>query len=132
MLLCLDSNIIIDLFRGDESIKSKLASALESGDKVAITPIVLCELFKGAYLSSKQKESIELINSFVESVELLHFEHRACQLFGSLYFMLSKKGAMASQPDLMMASIAAAHNTLLVTRNKKHFEGIPNLNVRVW
>jgi tRNA(fMet)-specific endonuclease VapC len=36
------------------------------------------------------------------------------------------------RPDLLIASVALAHRAILVTRNVRHFERIPNLRVENW
>jgi len=53
---CLDTNIIADIFRGNSIIKLNFEKI--QNDTLFITPIVLCELYKGAFLSNKTQESL--------------------------------------------------------------------------
>jgi tRNA(fMet)-specific endonuclease VapC len=40
---------------------------------------------------------------------------------------LSAKGQVIAQPDLFIAATALHHHLVLVTRNRRHFERIPEL-----
>jgi hypothetical protein len=43
---------------------------------------------------------------------------------------LSLKGQIIAQPDLFIAATALRHNLLLLTRNRRHFERIPELPLK--
>lgn len=122
---CLDTNIIIDLFRGDQKIKVAVAQF----EHYCITPIVLCELFKGAYLAAKKEEALKLIEEFISSAEIIEFDEFSCRIFGQQYAHLKKQGKLTQEADLMIGSVARAHNAILVTRNPKDFENIQGLKV---
>ncbi len=131
MNYCLDSSIIIDILRGDSNIKSKI-ELLSKQNNFCITPIVLSELFKGAYLAEKQKEAIKLVENFSNSVELLEFTPQACRIFGQKHAELTKQGKQTQESDLMIASISIAHNVTFITRNPKDFVNIQGLNIISW
>ena len=118
----LDTNVIVDLFKN----KLKLDNLYGN---FSITPIVAAELFKGAFLSGNKKESIEFIYIFVMNAGLLSFNIDACKNYGEKFAELKKMGKPTQESDLMIASIAMAHNSTLVTKNKKHFENIKGLDV---
>ena len=81
-MYCLDTNIIIDIFRGDDSLRKKLLMIQNWGADVAITTLTLCELYKGAYLASRRDEATRLIQDFLKSVVLLRHSEKSCELFG--------------------------------------------------
>lgn len=126
-MFCLDTNIIIDFFRGDEKLKSKLDQGA-----FCITPIILAELFKGAHLAKQKDAALKLIHEFSNRVTMLEFDEEACEIFGNKFAELSKKGTQTQEADLIIASIAMAHNASIVTRNQKDFEKIPGLTVVKW
>ena len=133
-MYCLDTNIAIDIFRGDNTLKVKVAEVSARGDLAYITTITLCELYKGAYaIKSKQKMENELrvIKEFLQSNDLIALDESSCEEFGKVHFQLSIIGKPIPEPDLMIASIAKSHNLILVTRDKKHFENI-DVKVEVW
>ncbi len=127
MRYCIDTNIIIDFFRGDHTIQSKM-----QGNKFCINVLILCELYKGAYLAAHPKEALSFVEEFAQSVEILDFNTESCEIFGELHAGLTKKGKQTQEIDLMIASIAIAHRVPLITRNKKDFVNIPGLDLIEW
>lgn len=125
---CLDSSVIVDILRGDATLREKL----QGEETFCITPIVLAELFKGAYLAKRQQDALKLVEDFAHSVELLDFSESACRIFGQKFAELKKLGKNTQEADLMIGCIAAAHGATLVTRNPKHFAGIQGLKIEVW
>lgn len=129
-MYCLDTNIVIDIFHGDEDLKLKLQKVMDSAE-IFITPLSLCELYKGVYLFPNPEKELMDLNQFISSFDLLDFTSEACQIFGKEYAHLKKIGKMTQESDLMIAAIAKAHELIVVTRNKKHFENI-DVKLEVW
>lgn len=129
-MFCLDTSIVIDIFRGDSALKKKMLKF--QGQKFAITSVTLCELFKGAWKSRDTEKAVQLITDFYRSVELLDFDVASAGLFGQNRNILEKKGAKIPEADLMIASLAMANNKILVTRDSRHFKKVPELNVEKW
>ena len=125
LMYCLDTNIIIDIFQGDKGLKTKFEN-LNPFIKLFITPITLCELYKGP-------RPLTLVDNFIESsdIKLLNFNVVACKTFGEDYIRLKKKGKLTREADLMIASIAKVNNLILITRDKKHFENT-GVKIEVW
>ncbi|MEK6861074.1 MAG: type II toxin-antitoxin system VapC family toxin, partial [Nanoarchaeota archaeon] len=86
---------------------------------------------KGAYLSSKTKEGIKLINEFVDTIKMLDINAFACEEFGKEYVKLKNVGKIPDEIDLMIAAIVKANDLILITKNKKDFENI-NVKIEVW
>ena len=128
-MFCLDTSIVIDIFRGDSALKKKM---MKFHQKFSITSITLCELFKGAWKSNNKEKAVQLITDFYKSVELLDFDVASANLFGLNNNILEKKGSKIPEADLMIASLAMANNKVLITRDLKHFKKVPELNVEKW
>ncbi len=132
-MYCLDTNSVIDIFRGrDPQLKAKIEQMRKLGINFAITTITLCELYKGAFLSSNKEHGLAQINAFLESVTLAAQGKPSCLLFGQDFVLLKSKGTQTEEIDLMIASICKANNYILVTRNVKDFKNIPDLVVNAW
>ncbi|MBD3259726.1 PIN domain-containing protein [Candidatus Woesearchaeota archaeon] len=131
-MFCLDTNIIIDIFRGDKKLKDKFLKFKGKNVKFYITSISLCELFKGAYKSKNSEQAIELITDFYNSVKILDFDLASANLFGFFNSVLEKKGTKIPDLDVMIASLAMANNSILVTRDIQHFKKIPDLQYEKW
>ena len=126
-MYCLDTNIVIDFLRGNKLIINKI-NFMQQNNKMFITAITLCELYRGAFLSSRKDYQLDVIEKFVESIEVLNLEKNACKIFGEEFARLQKIGKITQQLDLIIASIVKANNLVIVTRDKKHFQ---NLGIRI-
>ena len=130
MSYCLDTNIVIDYLRGNEEILNKIKNI--PNQDFCITTMTLCELYKGAYLSSDIEENLTIIEEFIDNTEIINLKKESCKTFGYEYEILKKKGKKTEEFDLLIASICIEHNKTLVTRNKKHFENINQLKLEIW
>ena len=129
-MYCLDTNIVVDILRGDRELAKRVAKEVEEGD-VFLTPVSLCELYRGVFGHSKPEQKEIILNLFISNFSLTSFSDDACRIFGEIYNSLKKKGKTVSEFDLMIASIAKANDLVLVTRDKKHFENL-GIRVEVW
>lgn len=119
------------MFRDNEILKSKIKELEDFGACFSISTITLCELYRGAFLSIKTNEALELISNLVRKVIIFSLEDESCRIYGETYNSLKKQDKLTNEFDLMIASIAKANNLILVTRNKKHFENI-DIKIEVW
>ena len=129
-MYCLDSDAVIAHFKGDNSIKECLESI--SADELFVTPITLCELYRGVFLSHNMEKDTLLVERLLERVNLLNFDLPACEIFGKAYKLLKQSGKLTQDSDLMIASICISNNVTLITRNRRHFENIKGLKVEEW
>lgn len=129
-MYCFDTNIVVDIFRGDENLRLKLKKIIESSIEIFITPVTLCELYKGAYLHHNPIEKVKEVDDFISSFDILDFTSEAAKYFGKEYARLSKNGNVKKEFDLMIAAIAKAHGLILITRDKD-FQNI-DVKLEVW
>lgn len=118
-MICLDTSVIIDLFRGDEEIEDLLS---EMEGVFAVSYPIVCELYKGAYMSSKPEKGVNEIEKFIENVHLLESGSVAAKEFGRLHEKYPGKNDF----DLMVASVCISEGAELLTRDDD-FEGIEEL-----
>jgi tRNA(fMet)-specific endonuclease VapC len=62
----------------------------------------------------------------------LPFDDLAAGHYGLIRATLERAGTSVGANDLLIASIALAHDCLLVTRNSREFEGVVGLRVETW
>jgi tRNA(fMet)-specific endonuclease VapC len=127
MSYCLDTNIVIDYLRGN-SHTVEFVNSLNG--EFYITPLTACELYMGCYMSSKRDEMLRKMDEFTNAVNLACFDLKACRLVAQLHALLSKKGKLSQEIDVMIAAICISNNLTLITSNKKHFKDIPGLSVQ--
>jgi len=126
-MYCLDSNIVVDMLRGD--VKTiELVRKLSELD-ICTNALILSELYEGCYRSYHVENSLSAVEEYIERTYFLEFDIRSCKLYGQIYKKLQSSGKLTQEQDLMIAAICIAHNATLVTRNKKHFQNIHGLKV---
>ena len=119
----LDTNIIIDLFRGDEKTKSFL-----NNFDFEIPIFVVGELLYGAENSSKKEKHLAQIKKFAEQVSIINSTEETAKIYASIKSFLKQLGKPIPENDIWIAAIAIENNKSLVT-NDQHFSFIKNLKI---
>ncbi|MDX2069583.1 MAG: type II toxin-antitoxin system VapC family toxin [Haliscomenobacter sp.] len=115
----LDSNIIIDVFRGE----SKTVERISLTQKLFVPVIVIGELYYGAYKSNQIARRIAEVKQLEELVTILNVTPVTSQLYGEIKQRLYAKGKPIPENDIWIAAIAIEHGLVLITRDK-HFEEV--------
>lgn len=102
----------------------------------AISSVTLSELIYGynKMASGRKKDRLgKYIFDIVQAeYDVFGFDNHAAVVFADLRARLEKSGNVKPFSVLLIASIAIANNMILVTRNTKDFEDIPNLMMENW
>ena len=120
----LDTNIIIDLFRGNEDTADKI----DSFKKVFIPVNVLGELHLGAENSSRKDHHLKQIKALLVRSIVLHTSNKTASIYGNLKVHLKRKGKPIPENDIWIAALAIENKLSLVTRDK-HFKNISELDI---
>jgi tRNA(fMet)-specific endonuclease VapC len=126
----LDTTIWIALARGEPGPVARLRKLVPV--QVATCSVVRAELMFGARKSRRVSENLEGFNRLLEPYQSLPFDDRAADYYGALRAALEASGTPIGANDLLIASIALAHDCLLVTRNRREFERAAGLRLEVW
>ena len=98
-----------------------------------ISTITLYEIVYGAYKSHRKEYHLNKLRELLlPSVQLVSFDAKAAYVCGVIRAGLDVSGTPLSLADLQIASIALAHNLILITGNTKHFDRIKDLHVENW
>lgn len=125
----LDTNIVIAYLNGNQSIAAQLKNNLP---EVTISSLVLAELLFGAQASSRANENIERVRQFLQLVEVVNFDQSCAEDYSHIRLALRQKGRPTGEIEMLIAAVALAHRTVLVTHNTKHFENIDGLQLEDW
>jgi tRNA(fMet)-specific endonuclease VapC len=128
----LDTNIISYFFRGNISVVKKIDDYQEN---LGSSSIIVAELFFGTKQIPdlvKKKQIENFYTSFINEINIYSFDTKSALIFAELKFVKIKLGQIITDFDLMIASIAIAHDLILVTNNTKHFQNIENLKLENW
>ena len=120
----LDSNIVIDLFRGDQQTISRIKQVKE----IKIPVIVIGELYFGANKSDHMPKRLQEIKQLEEFVTILNITKSTARIYGEIKDQLRIKGKPIPENDIWIASIAKEHHLTVLTKDK-HFENIEGISI---
>ncbi len=72
------------------------------------------------------------LETFLASFPTVHFDDASAREYGKLRSHLKKAGCLIGPNDLLIASIALAHDFILVTHNYSEFCRVPGLQIEDW
>ncbi len=99
---------------------------------IAISTVVLAELYSGAYKHPNPSRLLALIVDLLQEVAVLDFDSACAEQFGKVQGGLLRQGIMVPETDLMIASVALIYDLTLVTHNTADFQNIPGLRLDDW
>jgi predicted nucleic acid-binding protein len=130
-LVCLDTDIIVGLLRGDERAVTLISQLQVLGETMKTTVITAYELLKGAAISSRPQENLTVVRDIISSLTILTLNYGVCEVASQIYSELKGRGQVISEFDILIAAISIYNDETLISRDK-HFEKIENLRHRTW
>ncbi len=119
-----DTDVLIDFLAGSEPAAEWVAVELERGSLLT-TVISRFELLCGAR-NPRQESSIRQLLAAVPALEL---DDEAADKAAEVRRSLDRSGASIGMADSLIAGIVLVHNAALLTRNRRHFERVPELRL---
>jgi tRNA(fMet)-specific endonuclease VapC len=123
----LDTNIVIALLEGQDTVLSNLDRAPE----VFIPAVVIGELFFGAAKSGRPSENIANVERFAVGRTIISSDLDVAREYGRLKQHLKAKGRPLPENDIWIAAAAVRHGMVLVTRDR-HFREVEDLSTADW
>ena len=138
-MLVLDTDHLTEFQKGTSPeahvLKQRLA---DSGDSYATTIITVEEIMRGWMAAIRRIHDprrqtnayarLRQLFRFFATWSVLEWDDRAADEFESLKQAKARIGSM----DLKIASICLAQDATLLSRNRKHFDNVPQLRVEDW
>ncbi|AFW96545.1 tRNA(fMet)-specific endonuclease VapC [Dolichospermum sp. UHCC 0315A] len=125
----LDTNICIAILKANENVVSQFHEKYQS---CYLSSLVLAELYKGVYCSTKVERNLDNLKKFANLLPMIDFDEKAAIEFGKIQNELRKIGKPTGQLDALIAAVAISQNYILVTDNTRDFENITNLILENW
>jgi len=130
-LRCVDTCFVIDLLRGSEDAASE-SKVLDEEGGGAITAVSVFELWLGAGALRKGSgtKAAEGLRTALDRLYLLKLDAPSAEKAAEIFMRAREKGRTIEQNDALIAGTCiSAGCEALITRNVKHFEGIPGLKL---
>ncbi len=130
-MVCFDTDFLIAFLHNDYDAVKKLEYLMTKHNTTAMTTMInAAELWKGVYRSKDKQKEISKVKWLLDSLELLTLDYESARMVGELD--VDTRTNPIGESDLLIASIAIVNNQTLITRNKKHFAKIRDLQVEAW
>jgi predicted nucleic acid-binding protein len=123
----IDSDWLIDVYVGVPAAAAIADSLTNQGIGVSI--VSYGELFKGAFPSPDSQARLARYRALLERFELLPLSDPIMEIFGRTRSGLRRTGMLIPDLDLLIAATAIHHHLILLTRNLRHFQRIPELQL---
>src|SRR5947209_2738916 len=122
--VALDTNRLVDLFKGDAA----LAEQLGTHDEVWIPLVVLGEIKAGILGGTQRQRNESLLRAFLakRTVGILAPGRDTAEHYARLFVQLKNAGTPVPDNDLWIAALVLEHDLQLITR-ERHFARIPQL-----
>lgn len=131
-MVCFDTTFIIDLIRGNKEVRDIASNFDRLNISKSIPAPVISEIIQGIHLSHNPNVENEIIFRLINSLDVLSLDKESAIIAGKINSEFMRAGHEIGLIDCMIAAIAITNEESLITRNKKHFEKIPNLKVQFY
>ncbi|MBI4322414.1 MAG: type II toxin-antitoxin system VapC family toxin [Chloroflexi bacterium] len=122
-----DSDWIADYLKGRPEAITLLSSLAERG--LAMSLVSYGEIYEGIYYGSDVKAHERSFYRLVRWVDVLPLRKPVMRRFARIRGNLRQRGQLIGDPDILIAATAQHYDLVLVTRNLKDFQRIPDLKL---
>jgi tRNA(fMet)-specific endonuclease VapC len=122
-----DSDWLADYLKGRPAAVTLLQTLAAEG--LAISILTYGEIYEGILFGSARARHETGLRNFLRGVQVLSLNRSVMRLFADLRGSLRRQGQLIGDFDLLIAATALHHSLTLVTRNRRHFERIPRLDL---
>ena len=130
----LDTNAVVALLRNKPArVRERFREAEQAGDYLAISSVVLFELWYGVAKSGRIQENTERLRILLSGdLDVLDFDDEDAQTAGRIRADLEKDGTPIGAYDLLIASQALRRGLTVVTANTGEFGRVAGLSWQDW
>lgn len=130
----LDTNAVVALLRNKPArFRERYREAEQAGDYLAISSVVLFELWYGVAKSGRIQENTERLRILLSGdLDVLDFDDEDAQTAGRVRADLEKDGIPIGAYDLLIAAQALRRGLTVVTANTGEFSRVTGLHWQDW
>lgn len=123
-MIIADTDVLIDYLRGEGPLVDRVA--FELGHGLATTVISAFELWAGAVGSTRRERAVETL---LGALTILPLDAEDARRAAALRRSLETADRAIGMADSLIAGICVRHRAVLITRNRTHFERVPDLRL---
>ena len=128
-MMLFDIDVCVELLRGNNTV---IERRQQTADRIAVSFMTAAELYFGAYKSGNLTENRDVVEKFLNTVEIHQSTLRIADKFGEIKESLQKSGQSLADADIFIAATALCNNEILVTGNVQHYQRIDGLRIENW
>ncbi|MEX5636298.1 type II toxin-antitoxin system VapC family toxin [Parafrankia sp. FMc2] len=130
----LDTNAVVALLRNKPlAVRERYRSAQASGEYLALSSVVLFELWYGVAKSSQVADNTDRLRVLLSGgMDLLDFDDEDARNAGQVRAALEKAGTPIGAYDVLIAGQALRRELTVVTANSSEFSRVPGLRSEDW
>ncbi len=134
MIYLLDTNAVIAILKGKPAtVRARLRRVAPKATAIAVSSIVLFELWYGVARSERQRENTERLRIFLSgSIGVVAFDADDAAMAGEVRAALEATGKPIGPYDLLIAAQALRLRATLVTANVAEFARVRGLVWQDW
>ena len=134
MIYLLDTNAVIALLTDrPPAVRKRLRRAAAGEVSIAVSTVVLFELWYGVARSQRRRENAERLRVFLAgNIDILPFEEEDAAVAGDLRAALEAEGTPIGPYDLLIAAQSLRTGATLVTANVAEFRRVKGLSWQDW
>lgn len=128
MTYLVDTDYVADYLKGQRNVAAILEPLLPEG--IAISIITFAEVYEGIFYGHNRTQHETGFRNFLKSTPVLSVTRPIARQFAIIRGQLRATKVLVHPKDtydLFIAATAIYHNLMLITRNLKDYERIPNL-----
>lgn len=123
-MIVADTDVLIDFLRDRDPAAARVAFELERG-QLATTVVTRFELLAGARTDRERS----LVSTLLDALATLPMDAEAADRAAEVRRGLESEGAAIGMADSLIAGIVLHRSSILLTRNRRHFERVPGLDL---
>ncbi|MFH1567468.1 MAG: type II toxin-antitoxin system VapC family toxin [Gemmatimonadota bacterium] len=121
-MIVADTDVLIDYLRGAAPATDRIRLELERG--LATTAVSAFELWAGSLGSSRREGAVE---DLLGALRIVPLDPASAKRAARIRYDVRSQGQTMAMADALIAGICVEWDAILLTRNRKHFEGVPHL-----
>ncbi len=132
-MIHLDTSFVIDLLR--EERRGRFGPAHELLEACADVPVgvscfVVCELEDGLAHATRPESERATLDALLSALAVTYPDERFAAKYAQASHHIRRRGKTVATMDLLIGVSALVDGASVATRNRKHFEVIPGLDIK--